>query len=257
MKVSEYALSFIKDYKVTDINRKALEDIIKKLGYKLITYTTLLNNKKTEELIQSLGLESFIRQNQCFTYKNKILKIVFLRDGISDIDSIPILLHEIGHIYMDHIKKGLVDGDVRYENEANQFVSLVTRYVEKNTKRKKITSALFCTIIFTISIIALIVCIKTAYDFHQSNNQNNKTVINSSSLITNTTITTTYTTPTKTESSKSNNSDDDIFYVTNSGTKYHKEWCSVINNRTNVYYGTRKNLEDMGYEPCQLCCGDE
>ena len=254
MKVSEYALSFIKDYRVTDINRESLEIIIKKLGNRLIKYNLLFNDNKTEELIQSINLEDIIKQKQCFTYKTKVLKIVFIRDDISDIDSIPVLLHEIGHIYMCHIKSGLTEDEVHYENEANKFASLVTSYIHKNTKKQKIASTLFFIIIFILSIIAMLLCIKTVYNIKSEHE--NKAVINSSNLITHST-TTVSTTPTKTKSKNSDNSNDDIYYVTKSGTKYHKEWCSVINNRTNVYYGTRKSIEDMGYEPSLLCCGDE
>lgn len=254
MKVSEYALSFIKDYRVTDINRESLEIIIQKLGYRLIKYNLLFNNKETEELIQSLNLEKITKQKQCFTYKTKVLKIVFIRDDINDIDSIPVLLHEIGHIYMCHIKSGLTEDEVHYENEANQFASLVTDYFEKNNKNQKIASAFLWASILILSIVTLLLCIKTAYNVDSEHK--NKAVINSSSLITHST-TTVSTAPTKTKSKNSDNSNNDIYYVTSSGTKYHKEWCSAIKNRTNVSYGTRKGLEDMGYEPCQLCCGDE
>lgn len=253
MKISEYALSFIREYKITDITRNTLEDIIEQFGYNLVKYNTMANDDETEEIIQKLGLERIAKQKQCFTYKSEALKIIFIRDNIGNMDSIPILLHEIGHIYMDHIENGLVENDVRYENAANKFSVLVSGIVEKQTKRKKVAYILTWTIMFVFTAIFVIVCIKTVYKINSD--RNNQSVTISNSLVTTITTTTTKTTTTKLTSTKKSNKN--IFYVTDSGKKYHKEWCSIIKNRTNVYYGIRKNLEDMGYEPCQLCCGDE
>lgn len=49
---------------------------------------------------------------------------------------------------------------------------------------------------------------------------------------------------------------EEMYYITSGGTKYHKEFCTVIQNKTNVYYGSKEELEEMGYEPCQLCIGE-
>lgn len=248
MDVGKYVKSFIKDYKITGLDRGLLEDVIAKLGYRIIKFNPVFNDKSVDEIITSLALEDAIKHNQSFTFGNKVFKCVFIRDDISDKDSIPIMLHEIGHIYMGHIKQGLVENDVRLENEANQFAHLTSQAIEKAAKKDKIISVLVCLMIFILMMVAIFVEIKLNHNSQAENSD----FLNNSSI-------TVETESPATESqikATSSESDDDVYYITSGGTKYHKEFCTAIQNKTNVYQGTKEDLEQMGYEPCQLCIGE-
>lgn len=50
-------------------------------------------------------------------------------------------------------------------------------------------------------------------------------------------------------------SDDDIVYITQHGTKYHKENCYYIKNSETVAL-TVEQAEQQGYSPCAVCIGD-
>ena len=41
--------------------------------------------------------------------------------------------------------------------------------------------------------------------------------------------------------------------VTSSGSKYHRDGCSALNNSTEVEVIAREEAENQGYEPCQRC----
>lgn len=49
---------------------------------------------------------------------------------------------------------------------------------------------------------------------------------------------------------------DPIVYITKSGQKYHREWCSSVKDSM-LIETTQGDAETAGYEPCKLCHPDE
>lgn len=286
MDINTNAISFIKEYNITDLNYEKLNSIISECGYTLIEYNLLFNDEFVNEIIQSLNLEDVLREKQSATFANEAVKYVFLRKNLSKNDKITLLLHEIGHIYLEHITYNVIINDVKYEREANEFAILVLQLIEKRKSSKKQLSILLnaaivlCVLALIISVILVIIDF-TSESSESSDDFNNISSINESSSVisiemnendtsyiedsssaiettsptTTTTTTATTTTTTTTTQETTPAVQDNIFYITSFGDKYHREWCTVIQNKTNVYYGTKEDLENMGYEPCSLCCG--
>lgn len=289
MDINTNAISFIKEYNITDLNYEKLNSIISECGYTLIEYNLLFNDEFVNEIIQSLNLEDVLREKQSATFANEAVKYVFLRKNLSKNDKITLLLHEIGHIYLEHITYNVIINDVKYEREANEFAILVLQLIEKRKSRKKQLSILLdvaivlCVLALIVSVILVIIDF-TSESSESSDDFNNISSINESSSVisiemnendtsyiedsssaiettspTTTTTTTTATTTTTTTTTQETTpavQDDNIFYITSSGDKYHREWCTVIQNKTNIFYGTKQDLENMGYEPCHLCIGE-
>lgn len=283
MDIKTDAISFIKEYNITDLNYEKLNSIISECGYTLIEYNLLFNDEFVNEIIQSLNLEDVLREKQSATFANEAVKYVFLRKNLSKNDKITLLLHEIGHIYLEHITYNVIINDVKYEREANEFAILVLQLIEKRKSRKKHLSILLdvaivlCVLALIISVILVIIDFtsESSDDFNNISsinesssvisiemNENDTSYIEDSSSAIETTLPTTTTTTTATTTTTTTTTQettpavqDDIFYITSSGNKYHREWCTVIQNKTNIFYGTKQDLESMGYEPCSLCCG--
>lgn len=268
MDVSTYAKSFIQQYSINDLDYEKLSEIIQKLGYTLIEYNLLFNNELVDDIIQSLNLQNVLKDKQCFTYYNEVVKYIFLRDNLSESDKITLLLHEIGHIYLEHVTSSVIINETKFEREANEFAVLVLQLIDKHKSKKKqltilldVTIAL-CIIALTIAVILFMIDFTSeshdkSIDSSQPDTSYIKdvsSVIETTTPATTTTITTTTTQETK-PTAQDQQDQSDIFYITTSGNKYHNEWCPIIQNKTNVYYGTKEDLENMGYEPCSLCCG--
>lgn len=48
----------------------------------------------------------------------------------------------------------------------------------------------------------------------------------------------------------SSNTDTEIVYITNTGAKYHREWCSYLKSKKAI---EKSKAVEEGYEPCDRC----
>ena len=204
------------------------------------------------------------------------MKLVFLSDFLKEKDSIVLLLHEIGHIMLGHIvdDKALISDNVEYENEANEFAFLV----QKQVKKQKVISYVSWTAFYTIISVSCITVLfmgfntfKTNFDYHNTSSitENDVTsmseadrILETSSVVVKITTTAMTTTTTTTESATTTEEEDtatysnEIYYITNTGNKYHRENCYHIARRSVVGMNL-EDLERMGYQPCLDCIGDK
>ena len=135
--ISQYVKSFIDDYGVTQLTRDALGKIIQRMGYKIVAYNPAQEETAVAKLIDSIGIRDSIKNQQSFACNSGSVKFVFIDSTISEPDSIQLLLHEIGHIYMGHINGRQDDAAItaKNENEANQFALLVKQQVKRKDRK--------------------------------------------------------------------------------------------------------------------------
>lgn len=228
-----------------------------------------------------MELEEYAKYNKCFTYASKDMNLIFLSDFLKEKDSVVLLLHEIGHIMLDHIfnDKGLISDNVVYENEANEFAYLVQRQVQKRKVISCISWTAFYTIISVSCITVLFMGFRTLkndteYDDYNTSDiiesnvtsipetdtvsetssvsgKNTTTIMSTTSPDTTTTAGTTIT-----EDDYSSKYSNEIYYVTKTGEKYHREDCYYISGHT-VVAMSLEDLEKMGYQPCDVCIGEQ
>lgn len=280
MTVAECAKIFIKKFEVKRLDYSKLNDIINYLGFKIKRFDSY--SQRSKNLLIELDLVEYAKYNKCFTYSGKDMKLVFLSDFLKEKDSIVLLLHEIGHIMLEHIfnDKGLISDNVAYENEANEFAFLVQKQVQRIRIKKGIgltalyaTLSICCATIFFLGYKELKADNTTSTldnsavisEFTDTEVQSSTQSVTTTTTETTTTVTTTTapdTTTTTTEPATTTEDEDtatysnEIYYVTKTGKKYHREDCYHITGRSVVGMNL-EDLEQMGYQPCFDCIGDK
>lgn len=122
--VNRYAKSFIKKFNLTESSLTPFEigKVIESYGFEIIKFN---NDSMTKSgtLLKALNINASSLKTNGFTFYDKDHKIVFVRECLSAGDELLVLLHEAGHIYMDHLfKDGIASNtDTEKENEAAYF----------------------------------------------------------------------------------------------------------------------------------------
>lgn len=261
--VNQYVKSFMDDYNVTQLTRDALGKIIQRMGYKIVAYNPAQEETAVAKLIDSIGIRDSIKNQQSFACNSGSVKFVFIDSTISEPDSIQLLLHEIGHIYMGHINGRQDDAATiaKNENDANRFALLVIQRIAQTERKQKILKYAR-SILITGASMALFIClIRVDYRSNHGSTaqETNVVVLKSESTTESATTKPAATEPVQTETAAEQAQDDtEIYYITKSGQKYHRQTCSTIKNRNpdTLVAGTREEFESSGYEPCMICIGE-
>lgn len=215
-------------------NYTYLQHIIESNQFTIIEYKKHANSKPVSELINRLGIENEIKQNDSFLYIKNNLKFVFLYADISDEDKCSLLRHELGHICDPDLKiNEMCYSKIKKEEFANDF-SFYTKNPGFYFKLKLFVTKKWKII---VSMIALIACVLVLL-----------AMIN----------------PLITEPSKPRASDvltneiiDNTYYVTPTGKKYHRKHCFIVKYKNNLTKKTLKEALDTGYKPCLICNPDK
>ena len=99
-----------------------LQHTIESNQFIIIEYKKHSNSEPVTELIQRLGIENEIEQNDSFIYIKNNLRFVFLNTDSSDEDKCALLRHELGHISdPNFINGGAGYSEIQKEEFANEF----------------------------------------------------------------------------------------------------------------------------------------
>lgn len=293
MNVTTSAKEFVEKYNIDDgnLDYELLKKIISDLGFIIIDFDPD-NTRETERIFSSLSLDDYTKQQQCFLFKCNTVKYIFIVRSLTNSEKVPLLLHEIGHIVLNHpIEYNIISlKQSKYNTEANDFSCKVREFAAKKSKTTKALKISFASAFITafIAIITL-----TTVTIFKSPDKSDNFVIDtssssSSSLLESsttdeddtssqeteskpettatttakpkksktTTTTTTIpstTTPPETEQSYENIvGAEEVYYITRSGNRYHTEDCYYVSNRAKTAVPLRE-LEEMGYTPCSYC----
>lgn len=206
--------AFKKEYGIKEATGPALKKAAEALGYTVICFNNVLNDKNVAELIEALDLSELAENSRGFTYVDGDYRLIFIHEGLSSKESAVVLAHELGHIVCDHLKHGSAVGyDVSEEYEANEFAHYlltlgtadkIRKTVDKN--QKAVTAVLILLIILIVGIFTV-------------NTVNAKT----------------------------------RFYITETGFKYHKKDCIYVKDKENVTCVSKKEISEGNYTPCEVC----
>lgn len=210
--------TFIKRHHITTVNYSTLKEVVKNIGFTLIDFNNIFNDKDVETVILNLGLSETVLRSRGFTYADNNYRLVFINEDLCDDEKMYVLSHELGHIICEHYTTAPVIGnDVKEEHEANEF----SHYLLKNNLLRNLKIAIsehrrrvFIGTSVLFVILALIVA----------------------GLVVN--------------KEKSYYGD---FYITTTGEKYHQAECIHVKNNNNVERLTEEQFESEEYEPCGIC----
>ena len=208
---------FKKSFNLKVISSIELSRVIEELGYTIVRFNGIEEEKDVETLKKELNLGQWMNQSRCFTFQNERFRLVFLQDELNEEEKQIVLAHEVGHIWNKHFaSENIIGYDILQEYEANEFAHYLLFDKKGRVKRTKRIAIISC-LVFLLGI-GIALCIKTSYD---------KSV---------------YT---------------DNLFRTKSGRKYHLRDCVYLKDKTDIFRLTEEELNSGKYEPCEVCKPDE
>mgnify|MGYP005922396159 CR=1 FL=1 len=209
---------FLLEYHVASLNVDSLQEILSKQGYTVIEFNHLQNTAAVEQLLKALHLTETAARLKGFTYADINFRLVFVHEGLSEKEKLNVLAHEEGHIYCGHLSHAPIIGqDISEEVEANEFASYVLK--PHNDLKIKLWmqankgKACLLALVLMLLIIGGCQFIKTKADKAYWSN----------------------------------------YYITATGTKYHRENCMFVKGKKSVKQLTWDEVRSGQYEPCQIC----
>lgn len=213
-----FGRKFLLEYHVAFLNVDSLQEILSKQGYTVIEFNHLQNTAAVEQLIKALHLTETATRLKGFTYADINFRLVFVHEGLSEKEKLKVLAHEEGHIYCGHLSHAPIIGqDVSEEVEANEFASYVLKPHNDLKIKLWMQANKGKTCLIALGLTLLII---GGYKFI------------------------------KTEADKAYWSN---YYITATGTKYHRENCMFVKGKKSVKQLTWDEVRSGQYEPCQIC----
>jgi len=209
---------FIKQHHITTVNYSKLKTVVKDIGFTVIEFNNIFNDKDVETIIQNLGLDEAILRSRGFTYADKNYRLLFINEDLSDDEKTYVLSHELGHIVCEHYTTSPIIGrDVKEEYDANEF----SHYLLKQNFFRKLRIAIVNQKKAVSAVcLVFIVALAVAIGGHIINKK------------------------------QSYYGD---FYITTTGNKYHQGECIHVKNNNNIKRLTKEQFESGEYEPCSTC----
>ncbi len=213
---------FVKKYKIEDVSYFSLKNAAKEMGYTIIEFNHISNEKNVQIIIDSLNIQEIAARSKGFTYADKNYRLIFINENLNESEKILVLSHELGHIFCSHLNSETVIGrDVREEYEANEF----SHYLLNQGAWQKCHRALVKNkrmVIAALIVLAIVTSLFSAAAIY-----------------------------------KKEQSYYDNYYITETGYKYHKKGCIFIKNKTNIRRLTKEQYETGKYTACKMCLPDE
>ena len=220
--IKQLSKNFTKKYKLVSVDYFSLKNVVGRMGYTIIEFSSIFNERDIETVIHNLNLEENILKSRAFTYVSSEYRLVFVNEDLSDDEKLIVLCHEIGHIVCEHFSAVPVIGnDVKDEYEANEFAHYL---LNQNcfSKMKNVISIHRKAVIASVAALFLVIGSLIAYRIIYNRNVYN-----------------------------------DNFYITTTGERYHKKECIFVKNKNNVKKLTKEDFENKKYSPCDMCLPDE
>ncbi len=220
--IKKTAQAFIKKHKLSTVDYSVLKNVAMNLGYTIIEFNSIFNEKDIETVIQNLNLSEKTLKSRGFTYVSADYRLIFINEDLNDEEKLLVISHELGHISCGHFSTPLIIGkDVKEEHEANEF----SHYLLQKSFFRKIGN--FLTIhrkAFLAAIIALFLIGGSLTVFFTIQNIDIY---------------------------------EDNLYITSTGECYHKKDCIFVKNKTNAKKLTKEEFESGAYSPCDICLPDK
>lgn len=213
---------FIKQHSISVVNYSTLKDVAKRIGYTIIEFNNIFNDKDVETVIQNLRLSEAVSQSRGFTYVSKDYRLIFINEDLSDDEKTLVLSHELGHIVCEHFTTTPIIGkDVKEEYEANEFSHYLLNQNSLRNLKLTITKHKKKVAVVALSFVAILVTIVTVITINQEQSYY------------------------------------DNCYITSTGNKYHKKDCIFVKDKTTVKRLTKEEYDAGKYEACDMCLPDK
>ncbi len=211
-----------RQYSIRTVSWSSVRDSLEKTGYTLVPFLPAGNTAAVDTVIRTLGLQNAVRTAKAFTYADADYRLVFVRRDLTEDEKLLLLAHEIGHIFLGHMSQTCILGrDVTEEYEANEFSHYLLHTGPVARFKASFLAHRKRNLAILAAVLLLAVGAATARAVWVR-----KTYYGN-------------------------------YYVTETGTKYHKRSCVVLKKSETVRRMTVTEYESGLYEPCQVCLPEE
>jgi len=209
---------FIKQRHITTVNYSTLKEVVKNIGFTIIEFNNIFNDKDIETVIHNLNLGDDVLRSRGFTYADKNYRLLFVNEDLSDDEKLYVISHELGHIVCEHYSTSPIIGrDVKEEHEANEFSHYLLNQNAFYNLKLTITKHKKAVVLVASSIVAILVIIVAGIAINKEQSYYGD------------------------------------FYITTTGDKYHQPECIHVKNNNNIERLTKEQFESGEYEPCGTC----
>ncbi|MBE6912124.1 MAG: ImmA/IrrE family metallo-endopeptidase [Ruminococcaceae bacterium] len=207
------------------VNIPNIISFIESKGYNVVFF----NTEDGDDLIKRYGIEH--KNVPSFIYTGTT-RVVFVDDLIHPKDKLYCLLHEYGHLILNHVKESEIHTVSRWstECEADAFAYFVMNY----SPMKALRCAIFAFL--AAFLVALITFFCTRASFSPSNSTYAPQKVSSMTDVPPTT---------------SSNTLSQTVYVTPSGRKFHRANCRYVKSKKVTELN--RNEAEKNYDPCSIC----
>ena len=137
--IKKLTKNFIKKHKLIFIDYSVLKNTAINMGYTVIEFNSIFNEKDVETVIQNLDLCENALKSRGFTYVSTEYRLIFINEDLNDEEKLLVLSHELGHIVCEHFSAApIIGNDVKEEYEANEF----SHYLLKQDVFRKIKNSM-------------------------------------------------------------------------------------------------------------------
>lgn len=210
-----------KEYK-DNIDIPNVVDALKKQGYDVVFF----NTDEGDKIADCYGMTDILKRVNAITYSGT-QQLVFVNHNLHEQDQLCLLLHELGHILLEHIGHG--DTDLKnkrlMEMEAESFAYNVLNYNKPQYWQ---------WLLAILSVVMLLTCGITY--------TKTKTPVNN---VQNPIVTATP------DISVSAAETDDTVYITRTGKAYHRKNCMYAKDKDCIALSRAEAEKE--YSPCKYC----
>ena len=219
------AKNFIKKDLKKKIDFDTITEYLKTKGYIVVFY----DKNKENELLDKLDLLDYSKTVSAFTVRRNDVKFIFIDSCASSEDKLYLLLHETGHILLNHMNTNELTVNLRLQEiEADAF----THEVLHPRKKKRIFAPCLASILIGFILGGSFACTYLDVDTASVNDI-------------------TYVEEGETETSTESELETEYVLVTPSGTKFHRSDCRYVKGKECTEYIREDALNK--YAPCSVC----
>lgn len=223
--------NFIRKHRLTSRNLSyaQLEQIFFSLGYEIVFFNKYDNSHHVQELIKTYELEDEISHRKSFLLVDNFIKLLFLHERMGEDELIHYMLHELGHIWLNHLPDTY--NDDKQEREADEFAVLVKVYLWLKPKIQKAVT--LCSLLMLILNISIYFTCTSRIPEHPRP----------------TTDIVSATAPPVAVS----DSEIDVVYMITGRNIFHKRTCRHIKNSSDIFELPYNDAVTSGHRPCKDC----
>lgn len=239
------AQNFLCELKGKRVSMQTISEALRARGWEIVRYN---DGGPGDRLIQAYGLKSSLRYQTAFCYTSQDANFIAL-DSYAP-KPLESLLHEAGHIFLEHVRQG--EAITVLSGEDHAAADYFANCLSHKNNRKRLFRVLYPAAAAILLAVVSIACCTVA-----ANKPVDTAAPSPSGQVFSPASSETISGIIKEDSDKEAAIDKRIVYITASGERYHLETCQYVKNNNTAGSLTIEEAREEGKSPCKKCRPDE